>query len=137
MYHIDLQKNGTVFKLFRMLTIWFPVSLAIKKLCLKKRLANSQPPACNLFFNKGPDHLGPSELGDLGRFMGTTWNRQLKFSAYTWLWFSEASQNLNSFRQLLFSLFNGGDQREKFKIPAKTFHCFLIFPFGTPIKQWG
>ena len=43
------------------------------------------------------------------------------------LWFSEASQNLSSFRQLLFSLFHGEDQREKFKIPAKTIHCFLNF----------
>jgi hypothetical protein len=29
--------------------------------------------------------------------------------------FSEAFQNLSSFRQLLFSLFHRGDQREKFK----------------------
>ena len=31
------------------------------------------------------------------------------------LWFSEASQNLSSFRKLLFSLFHRGDQRETFK----------------------
>ena len=35
------------------------------------------------------------------------------------LWFSEASQNLSSFRQLLFSLFHGGDQREKSENPKK------------------
>ena len=35
------------------------------------------------FFRKGPDHLAPG-LGHLGRFLGSTWNRQLKFSAYAW-----------------------------------------------------
>ena len=41
------------------------------------------------------------------------------------LCFSEASQNLSSFWQLLFSLVHEGDQREKFKIPA--IHCFFEF----------
>ena len=40
------------------------------------------------------------------------------------LWFSEASQNLSSFRQLLFSLCH---RREKFKIPAKTIKGIIFF----------
>ena len=36
-----------------------------------------------MLINKEPDHLGPG-LGHLGRFLGSTWNRQLKFSAYAW-----------------------------------------------------
>ena len=38
--------------------------------------------------------------------------------------FPETSQNLMSLRQLLFSLFHGGDQRGKFKIPAM--YIFLL-----------
>ena len=37
-----------------------------------------------------------------------------------------------SFRQLLFLLFYRGDQREIFKNPAKTLHCFLFY-----IKSWN
>ena len=33
--------------------------------------------------SKGPDYLGHG-LGYLGKFLGSTWNRQLKFSAYAW-----------------------------------------------------
>jgi len=36
--------------------------------------------------------------------------------------FPETSQNLMSFRQLLFSLFHGGDQRENLKTP-KSVKC--------------
>ena len=32
---------------------------------------------------KGPDHLGPG-LEHLGRFLGSTWDRQLKFSEFAW-----------------------------------------------------
>ena len=66
----------------------------------------------DFFSTKGPDHLGPG-LWHLGRFLGSTWNRQLKFS----------------FRQL--------QKREKFKIPAKTIHCFFdFFPLVPPMTQW-
>ena len=49
------------------------------------------------------------------------------------LWFSEASQNLNSFRQLLFSLFHRGDQREKFKKTMSNLgRDFEFFPVVPP-----
>ena len=48
--------------------------------------------------------------------------------------FHETSQNLMSFRQLLFSLFHGGDQRKKSENPRKVSnvrHPYLriLFPF--------
>ena len=48
--------------------------------------------------------------------------------------FHETSQNLMSFRQLLFSLFHGGDQRKKSENPRKVsnvWHPYLriLFPF--------
>ena len=33
--------------------------------------------------NKGPDHLAPS-FGHPGRFLGSTRDRQLKFSKFAW-----------------------------------------------------
>ena len=59
-----------------------------------------------------------------------SWNFQQMLD----LWFSEASQNLSSFRQLLFSLFHRGDQREKFK--KSLGRHFEFFPLVLPMKQW-
>ena len=53
--------------------------------------------------------------------------------------FHETSQNLMSFRQLLFSLFHGGDQRKKSENPRKVSnvrHPYLriLFPFVTGLQ---
>ena len=55
--------------------------------------------------------------------------------------FPETSQNLMSFRQLLFSLFHGGDQRKKSENPRKVSnvrHPYLriLFPFMIFQASW-
>ena len=52
---------------------------------------------------KGPDHLAPA-FGHPGRFLGSTRKRERKFSEFAGftLGYRETSQNLSSFRQLLF-----------------------------------
>ena len=49
------------------------------------------------------------------------------------LWFSEASQNLSSFRKLLFSLFHGGDHRENSKSLPRLTIVFLMFSLWSPL----
>ena len=69
-----------------------------------------EPTSCylNIFASiqksKGTDHLGPS-LGHLCKFLGSTWDRKLKFSANLGL--SVTSQNFSSFRQLFFIVSKG------------------------------
>ena len=77
---------------------------------------------------KGQDHLGP-RLGILADFWVLheidSWNFQ-------YLWFSEASQNLSSFRQLLFSLFHcfkGKNSKKQWIFLAGILNFY-------PMKQW-
>ena len=50
--------------------------------------------------------------------------------------FSEVSQNMSSFRQLLFLLFYRGGQREKFKKTMDSLgRDFEFFPLVSPMKQ--
>ena len=73
----------------------------------------------------------------LGRFLGSKWDRQLKFSAYAFFWFRRASQNLSLFRQLFFHSFQGGGPKEKCWKIAITIHWFFsIFPLVPPWKLW-
>ena len=71
--------------------------------------------------------IGNTEIdkrGDSPVFEIDRWNFQQMLD----LEFSETSQNLSSFRELLFSSFHKGDQRKKIKKTAETSQSYtLIF----------
>ena len=49
------------------------------------------------------------------------------------LGFSETSQNLSSFKQLLFSSFHRGDKRKKSKTGESPLLCISVFPITNPL----
>ena len=79
----------------------------------------STPPSNgNFFLIKGLIIVGPGLIA-LAPFWVPDDIESCNFQNLLVFGFSETSQNLMSFRKLLFSLFHGGDQREKSENPKK------------------